>query len=144
MLLLLLIYPSVGWRRKVLKLHSLKCPKTVPKKWNLDQKVNDSKRYIWSLSLIFRFSNRKSQRQQTLAKKITHFTIQFRSKNLTHFTHSTQHNRKLTHFIQMFHQTCFWLVSEKTCALHHLHRCSRNWKANVSMFLYISVRKFLF
>ena len=34
----------------------------------------------------FRFSSRKSQSQQKLAKKITHFTIQFRSKNLTHFT----------------------------------------------------------
>ena len=34
----------------------------------------------------FRFSSRKSQRQQKLAKKITNFTIQFRSKNITHFT----------------------------------------------------------
>ena len=34
----------------------------------------------------FRFSTRKYQSQQKLAKKITHFTIQFRSKNLTHFT----------------------------------------------------------
>ena len=29
---------------------------------------------------------RKSQRQQKLTKKITHFTIQFRSKNFTQFT----------------------------------------------------------
>ena len=34
----------------------------------------------------FRFSSRKSQNQQNLAKKITHFTIQFFSKDLTHFT----------------------------------------------------------
>ena len=34
---------------------------------------------------IFRFSSRKSQSQQKLAKNITHFTMQFRSKNLTHF-----------------------------------------------------------
>ena len=34
----------------------------------------------------FRFSNRKSQSQQKLEKKITHFTIQFRSKNLIHCT----------------------------------------------------------
>ena len=34
----------------------------------------------------FRFSSRKSQNQQKLAKKITHFTIHFCSKNLTHFT----------------------------------------------------------
>ena len=30
--------------------------------------------------------NRKSQSQQKIAKKITHFTIQFRLKDLTHFT----------------------------------------------------------
>ena len=34
----------------------------------------------------FRFSSRKTQNQQKLAKKITHFVIQFRSKNLTCFT----------------------------------------------------------
>ena len=34
----------------------------------------------------FRFSSRMSQRQQKLAKKITHFTKQFSLKNLTHFT----------------------------------------------------------
>ena len=33
----------------------------------------------------FRFFNRKSQRQQKLARKSNHFTIQFRSKNLTYF-----------------------------------------------------------
>ena len=31
-------------------------------------------------------SSRKSQSQQKLVKKITHFSILFRSKNLTHFT----------------------------------------------------------
>ena len=34
----------------------------------------------------FRFSSRNSQSQQKLAKKIAHFTIQFRLKNITHFT----------------------------------------------------------
>ena len=33
----------------------------------------------------FGFSSRKSQSQQKLAKKITHFTIKFCSKNFTHF-----------------------------------------------------------
>ena len=33
----------------------------------------------------FRFSSRTSQNQQKLAKKITHFTIQFHSKNLIDF-----------------------------------------------------------
>ena len=32
-----------------------------------------------------RFSNRKTQSLQKLLKKITHSTIQFRSKNFTHF-----------------------------------------------------------
>ena len=34
----------------------------------------------------FRFSSRKYQNQQTLVTKITHFTIQSRSKMLSHFT----------------------------------------------------------
>ena len=75
----------VGWQRNIFKLHWLKCPETVPKN-NLGQKINDSKPHIWSLPINFRFSSRKSQSQQNLAKKITHFTIQFHPKNLTHFT----------------------------------------------------------
>ena len=39
--------------------------------------------------LNFRFSSRKSQSQQKLAKKITHFTIQFRSTILRTPTHLT-------------------------------------------------------
>ena len=42
--------------------------------------------FQWTLSEFFRFSSAKSQSQQKLAKKITHFTIHFRSRNLTHFT----------------------------------------------------------
>ena len=34
----------------------------------------------------FRFSSTKCQSQQNLGKKIAHFTIQFRSRNITHFT----------------------------------------------------------
>ena len=41
--------------------------------------------YLQSLS-EFRFFGRKSQSQRKLAKKITHFTIHFRSENLTYFT----------------------------------------------------------
>ena len=78
----------------------------------MDQNINDSKSHIWdsfffeniiSVSgiqpfyirphvsvditrvLFFWFSSRKPQRQRKLAKEITQFTIQFRSKNLTHF-----------------------------------------------------------
>ena len=39
----------------------------------------------------FRFSSRNSQSQQKLAKNITHFTIKFRTKNVTHFTNHSTH-----------------------------------------------------
>ena len=95
---------------KLKKKHWLKCPKAVPKKRNLNQNINDSKSHIWNyffeniilgiqlfyirpdipMDIIrfffnFRFSSRKSQSQQQLEKNITRFTIQFHSKNLTHF-----------------------------------------------------------
>ena len=65
----------VGRRRKTLKLHWLKRSKIVQKKENLDQKTNDSKPHICSLSINFKFFGRKSQSQLKLAKKITQFTI---------------------------------------------------------------------
>ena len=49
-------------------------------------KSSFQKKGSWSLAFNFRFSSRKSQSQQKLTKKITHFTIQFHSKHLTHFT----------------------------------------------------------
>ena len=79
----------------------LKSPKDVPKKWTLDQNINDSKTHIWDsffeiLFWVYQwtwpeffsnfiFSSRKSQSQQKLVKKITHFTIQFHLKILVHF-----------------------------------------------------------
>ena len=42
----------------------------------------------WTLSeffLDFKIFSRKSRSQQKLAKRITHFAMQFRSKNLTYF-----------------------------------------------------------
>ena len=74
-------------RRETLKAHWVKRPKIVQKRLrNMNQKINHSKHDIWSLSFTFRFSARKSQSQQNLSKKITHFTIQFFPKNLTRFT----------------------------------------------------------
>ena len=67
----------VGWRGNALK---------QSQKQNLDQEINDSKPHIWGLFFKFRFSSRKSQSQQKLAKKITRFTIQFCSKTLAYFT----------------------------------------------------------
>ena len=75
----------------------------------MDQNINYSKSrvwksffwkyYFWHATFLYlfkcssehqssfniSFSSRKSQSQQKLAKKITHFTIQFFSKNLTRF-----------------------------------------------------------
>ena len=72
------------------KVHLLKYPETVPKKRNLEKKISDSKQHIWSLSIIFRFSGRKSQIQQQLAKRITHFKIQFSSQSFLHLRTSTR------------------------------------------------------
>ena len=54
--------------------------------------MTESKPLIRSLGTSFRFSGRKSQSQQNLAKKIIHFTIQFFSKNLTHITNLNKVN----------------------------------------------------
>ena len=52
----------------------------------MEQKINDSKHHIRSLSLNVRFSGKKSQNQQKLAKKISYLTIQFHSENFAYFT----------------------------------------------------------
>ena len=66
-----------GWlTTKKFKIALAKTPWNSPKKSrNLDQKISDSKSYIYSLYINFRFSGRKSQNQQKLARKITYFTI---------------------------------------------------------------------
>ena len=106
----------------------------------------------------FRFSNRKSQSQQKLAKKITHFTIQFRSKNLTHFTNlnsfEIENNMLPKHSQKAF---SVYKFSSKYvsvwCQENHLH-CTISWRPRTtflkhfeSKYLYISVylsKKFLF
>ena len=105
----------------------------------------------------FRFSNRKSQSQQKLAKKITNFTTQFGSKNLTNFTNLnsiyieksmlSQHSQKSLPLYKFSskHLVC---VGKNFCTApildaQELHSRSA-LKANVCIFLYISIRKFLF
>ena len=76
----------------------------------------------------FRFSSRKSQSQQHLAKKITHFTRQFQSKNLSFFTNLDSldiKNNMLSQFLDAQERN-FWSTL----------------KASVCIFLYISVRIF--
>ena len=77
----------------------------------------------------FRFSSRRSLSQQNLAKKITHFTIQFHSKKPHSFNKTQpiwhwkimlpQHSQKHFPFFPTFPNfpASMWLVSEK-----HLHR----------------------
>ena len=84
----------VGQRQICLKLQWLKHPKTVPRKRNLDQKINDSKPHFGVYQqLIFSFSDRKTQSQQKLVKKIIHFAIQFSSKK-----HHSFYNPQLIQF----------------------------------------------
>ena len=102
-----------------------------------------------------------------MAKNITHFTIQFRSKNLTHFTNINsfdiknnmlpQHSQKpfwLTHSfwltlsLHIFLQTCFRLLSEKTFALHHYSTPKKFitealWK-QMSVYFYISPQEIFY
>ena len=56
----------------------LKSSKTIPKKWNLDQKINDTKPLIWScLSINFRFSGRFSKPTKTINKDLSHNNYSF-------------------------------------------------------------------
>ena len=109
----------------------------------------------------FRFSSRNSQSLQKLAKKITQFTIQFCSKNLTHFTDLNDSNLNLIMEIICSCNTaknffwfykCFrkhvsgvitkhfhWTISggPRTAFLKH-------FQSKCLYILYISVRKYLF
>ena len=57
---------------KLEKIALAKAPKTVPKKRNFDQNINDSKsptwKYFFENAISGMFSTRKSQSQQKLAK----------------------------------------------------------------------------
>ena len=86
---------------------------------NLDQKFGPENKWLKTSYLDFNFLIQvfwlKVSKSTKLAKKITHFTIQFRSKNLTHFTNLNSLNitKKYTPATQS--NTCFWLRSKKTC-----------------------------
>ena len=101
--------------------------------------------------LNFRFSSTKSQSQQKLAKKITHFTIQFCSKNLTHFTNLNSLDIE-NNMLPQRGQKIFWLYKFsanmflfgvwKIFVQHHFltpKNCilEANWK-QMSIYFYIS------
>ena len=77
--------------------------------------------------LDFRFSSRKSQSQQKLAKTFTHFTIQFRSKDLMNLSSLDIENnifscntaKNLSHFTNFLANTFLFGFRKKAFALHH-------------------------
>ena len=83
-----------------------------------------------------RFFSRKSQSQQRLVKKIIHFTIQFRSKNLTYFTNLNSlhiENNMLPRYYQK--SFSFYKFSSKHisvwCHKKHLH-CTISWRSRTA------------
>ena len=113
---------------------------------------------IISFFFNFRFSSRQSQSQQKLAKKISHFTIQFCSKRFIRFTnHNSFHIEN--GMLPQHSQKPFWLykfstnmflfgVWKNVCTAPFLDAQEfhswRTLKANVCILLYISLRRFLF
>ena len=105
----------------------------------------------------FRFSDRKSQSQQKLAKKVTYFTIQFHSKNLTRFTNLnslniennmlSQHRQKTSDSRNFPANMFLFGVRKNICTAPFLDAQELDsWstlKANVWIFMYISIRKLL-
>ena len=96
------------------------------------------KPHIWSLT-SFRFSGRKSQSQQKLAKKITHFTVQVSLKKPFHFTNLNSLNIIKIYSRNTAKNTFLVGVRKKHCTVpfigtQELHSRS-NWKANDSIFL---------
>ena len=89
-----------GRRQKTVKLHWLKRPKTVIKKKGLYQK----KKIIQNLIFGVYLSVLDFRSQQKVAKEITHFTIQFHSKSLTHFTNiNSESTLKLMSLLERQH-----------------------------------------
>ena len=109
----------------------------VLQKRNLDQNINDSKfkiiffeniymniQFLYEFFFNFRFFCRKSQSQHKLPIKITHLTIRFRSRHLTHFLNlssvdiennmSLQHSQNLSEFTKKFPANMFQ-VRKNTC-----------------------------
>ena len=99
-----------------------------------------------------RSSSRNSQSQQNLTKNITHFTIQFLSKNLTRFMNLRllevesnmlpQRIQKLSDLTNVLAKKFLFGVSKKIFALHHIltpKNCilEEPWK-QTSVYFYIS------
>ena len=96
---------------------------------------------------FFWFFSRKPQSQQKLAKKIIHFTMQFRSKNLTHFKTLNLldiENNILSQCIQK-HFSLYKFSSQVFsvwCQKKHLH-CIISWRPRTA-FLKHFEKKYLY
>ena len=160
---------------KYICIYWLKHPKSVPQKTNFGPKYKWFKisnlyfffwKYFFGLTLFYnrlhmpvdiirvffnsRFCSRKYQSQQKLTKKITHFTIQFLSKNLTHFTNlnslDTENNMhpKCSQKPSAFYK-CFSKHVSVWCQKNYLY-CTISWRPRTAFLkhfkskcLYISV-----
>ena len=135
-------------RRKIKRKYWLKHPKAVPQKQNLDRNINDSKSHIWnyfieniifgiqlfyinphvpadSINLLFfcwfQISRRKSQSQQNLFAQNTSLILRTSTRLTLKIIckHDPKRLSKIFLTLEIFQETCFCLVSEKTFALHH-------------------------
>ena len=108
---------------------------------------------IIRIVLNIRFSNRNSKSQQKLAIKITHFTIYFFSKQLTHFTNLNSLDAE-NNMLPQHSENHFWFrnfpenmflfgVSKNICtAPFFVAQDLHSWitlRANVCIFLYIII-----
>ena len=102
---------------------------------------------------IFTFFSRKSDSQQKLVNKITYFILQLLSGNPIHFMNLNVNLKEMEDNIHkivktLFHFTHFPANTSRNVTVpfldaQELHSWS-TLKANVCIFLYISVRKFVF
>ena len=160
---------------KLKKKHWLKGPKAVPKSVKLGPKyewfvISYLEFFFWKyyfkhttflyLSRLssghhqgffnFIFSSRKSQSQQKPAKKTTHFTIQFLSKNLIHFANLNSPDPE-NNMLAQHSQKPFWLYKfsgkhiSVWCQKKYLH-CTISWRTRTAFLkhfeskcLYISI-----
>ena len=117
--------------------------------------------FQWKSFFFFslRSSSRNSQSQQNLTKNITHFTIQFLSKSLTRFMNLSllevesnmlpqRIQKPLWPYKLSSKKVSVWCQQKNICTTSFLDAQElhswRTLKASVCIFLYISLRKFLF
>ena len=109
---------------------------------------------------VFLFQNLQQKISKPIkpGKKITHFTIQFRSKNLVHFTNrnsfeieiicSQNTTKKRSHYTDFPANMFLFSIRKNICTSPFPDTQELlSWstlKANIWIFLYISLRKFLF